>query len=117
MSGGRSAQLGRPGEVTRAAVPVGPVNLISSEPESKPADSFLLETIRNGSAVTDYLVTMLTLQLLGLQFRSVMLASEIRNLKQIIMPYYYAGPFLFERHVTFHTVFYFAFVLTSVHLA
>ena len=65
----------------------------------------------------DYLVTMLTLQLLGLQFRSVMLASEIRNLKRIIMPYYYAGPFLFERLVTFHTVFYFAFILTSVHLA
>lgn len=33
----------------------------------------------------DYLVTVLTLQLLGLQPPCMMLASEIRDLKQIIM--------------------------------
>lgn len=56
--GGRSTQMGRPGTVTRVAVPVGPMAVSNYKPESEPADSFLLYAIRNGSTVTaDYLVT------------------------------------------------------------
>lgn len=67
----------------------------------------------------DYLVTVLTLQLLGLQppLRDVSIGEERPKTNNHALPRYMLALFLFERIFTFHTVFYFAFVLTSVYLA
>lgn len=65
----------------------------------------------------DYLVTVLPLQLLGLQAPVHDVSVRDQKSKTDNQQCCYAWfVFLFERIFTFHTIFYFTFVLTSVHL-
>ena len=68
--GGGTPGDGTPSPGTGAAVPVGPVALVSFKPDHEPAGGFLLSAVRSGSTVTaDYWVTVLPLQLLGRELR------------------------------------------------